>query len=154
MPVFCRTRRVKSWQIDGQTGVETDRYASRETEPEVACLHRFSVVCRFRFCLMFSFSVMGFVRSCQIVPWLFSELSGQDVFNLPYLLYLPRKDKYSSFPFFPLIIRWKSRATVYPYSFKVYFDILVVRGHVKEIDVSDLQYYEVIRGMWGSRFNN
>lgn len=57
----------------------------------------------------------------------FSELSGQDVFNLPYLPYLQRKDKHSSSPF---LSPNKTKPTS--------FDIIVVRGHVKEIDISDL----------------
>lgn len=68
---------------------------------------------------------MGFVKSCQIVPFaffLYPDLSRQDVFNLPHLPSLQRKDKCS--PFFPLPIFFFIYHTTKPAGQRQYFDNL------------------------------
>lgn len=143
------------WRSDRQTDWQTVRYEDKERETGRQAgreTDRHSL----GWCICISpSSSAGFdsVWSSPFLRWVlltlvrlfsrsfffFPELSGKDVFNLPYLLYRQRKDKYSSFPFFPpLIIRWNPLpVSIFPY-FKVSFDIRLVRTNVKEIDILDL----------------
>lgn len=97
--LLCKGGRVKDGQIDRQSGMKTERETGRDTDGArggVLASRRHRL--QFWFRLKFSFSGMVFVKSCQIVLSIFSELSGQVVFNLLYPTYQQREDKYTPPP--------------------------------------------------------
>lgn len=91
---------MKGWQTHWQTGLEADRHPSRETEPEVARLHLFSIVGRFFLfdvLLLLWWVLLSLVR---LFPFLFFLPTCHDKTSLIFPIYRLRKEKTNAALFF------------------------------------------------------
>lgn len=115
-----------------QTHTQTDRCVETDGYVEQGEAARGAVsasAAGFRFCLKFSFFLRWVLLSLvRLFLRSFSELSGQDVFNLPYLAVSAKKRQTQLLCLFSPPNKMKPTG----------FDMIVVRGHVTEIDISDL----------------